>query len=88
MRLAAAVATLGSLAGQSSLTAACPPTALSSGMLPADFRPAASFLLTLGGLPPLQFPLAPGIATITLIPTSRLKDVTAALAQADSLAQR
>jgi hypothetical protein len=57
-------------------------------MLLADFRPGSSLLLTLGGLPPPQFPLARGIAAITLIPTSRLKDVTAALAQTDSRPQR
>jgi hypothetical protein len=57
-------------------------------MLLADFRPSASFLLTLGGLPPPQFPLAFRVTAITLVPTPRLKDLTAALAQAHSLAQR
>ena len=57
-------------------------------MLPVDFRASSSFLLTLGGLPPPQFPLAPGIAAITLIPTPRLEAVTAALAQTDSRPKR
>ncbi len=70
------------------LAAACPPTALSSGMLLADFRASSSFLLTLGGLPPPQFPPAFGVTAITVVPAPRLKDLTAALAQAHSLAQR
>jgi hypothetical protein len=53
-------------------------------MLLADLRPTSSLLLTLRGLPPPQLPATLRVAAITLVPTPRLEDVTAALAQTDS----